>query len=197
MKLYRSHFTQKEFTDMNAYGIKVLEGYYRHILKDINRETKYHTEVNMDHAQFEGVPLKGFLDKVEGEPQYMTVTDYKTGKYDKPENRQRLRPPNAGNELGGDYWRQIIFYKILADSDKKHPWNIVSGTIDFIEPNKAGEFLKCDFQITGEDVQLVGEQIKSAWQAIQNHEFTQGCNEESCKWCNFVKSDFVHLDPVE
>ncbi|MEY2830569.1 MAG: hypothetical protein RIQ33_2427, partial [Bacteroidota bacterium] len=30
---------------------------------------------------------------------------------------------------------------------------------------------------------------------IMNHEFAQGCNEEKCQWCNFVKTNKVNRAP--
>ncbi len=195
MKAYRSHFTKTEYEDMYAYGIQVLEGYYHKYLESLEKDLPRYLEVSMEHAEYEGVPLKGFLDKVEGHPAAMKVTDYKTGNIKSTKTISKLQPPGPKNENGGDYWRQIVFYKILANSDRKQKWNITEGCVDFIEPDSnTGQFKRVSYIIRKEDEMKVGEQIKQAWRGISNHEFDRGCDDDDCRWCNFAKNDFVYLD---
>ena len=67
----------------------------------------------------------------------VNVVDYKTGLPEK--GIQKLNPPNDKNPNGGDYWRQLVFYKILLDSYQLKKWNMVSGEIDFLLKDEKNE----------------------------------------------------------
>nr|MBA2407109.1 hypothetical protein [Chitinophagales bacterium] len=89
---------------------------------------------------------------------------------------------------GGDYWRQIVFYKILLDNQKIKNWKMLSGEIDFIEKNeKTNQFLKAKIPVSRDETAFVTELIKSSYQKIMNHEFTEGCGKDECSWCSFVR----------
>ena len=192
MKDHLSHFTIKEYTDMTAYGKSILEKYYEKYLKSEIRAETYELELKIEHADFMGVPIKGVLDRVAINKKVAKVIDYKTGNYTRPETKKKLASPSEKNTLGGDYWRQIVFYNILAESDTRIEWKMESGIIDFVEPDKkTNAFYKKEFRVSLEDKDLVGEQIVDTWKRIHNHEFQEGCKEENCYWCNFVKNDFV------
>ena len=51
--------------------------------------------------------------------------------------------------------------------------------------------------ITKEDIAIVKTQIKDTYTKIMNHEFTQGCGEEDCVWCSFVKSNSLVASATE
>lgn len=73
---------------------------------------------------------------------------------------------------------------------------MVEGIFDYIEKSEEKkEFVRHKIIITPDDVKVVRNQIKDSYQKIMNHEFTQGCNEEKCQWCNFVKTNKVNRAP--
>jgi DNA helicase-2/ATP-dependent DNA helicase PcrA len=198
MKAHKSHFTTKEYEDMMAYGEMTLEKYYNFYFSDPQLPKAYHLEYKIDNAEYHGVPIKGVLDKVEIFENYVNVSDYKTGSFEKTDTRNKLKAPFETMPEGGDYWRQIVFYKILLDSDKKYNWDMTSGDIDFIEPGKkSGEFLRKKLVVSGPEIEIVGEQIKEAWKDIHNHKFNQLCEDERCYWCNFVRNDYVFSEELE
>ena len=139
----------------------------------------------------DGVPLKGKLDKLEFIGKDANVVDYKTGDVDKA--RERLCPPSEKNPNGGDYWRQAVFYKILVDNHNRK-WNVVSTEFDFIEPDKRKKYRKERIFITPGDVTTVRQQIKMAWEKIQQHDFYTGCGKNDCHWCNFVKTNNMAIE---
>ena len=134
-----------------------------------------------------GVPLKGKLDKLEFNNKEVNVVDYKTGDPDK--SKEKLRAPYEKNPLGGDYWRQAVFYKILVDNLGNREWRVVSTEFDFIEPDKKKNYQKRKLVITPEDITTVTEQIVDTWQKIQAHDFYTGCGKPDCHWCEFVKTN--------
>jgi DNA helicase-2/ATP-dependent DNA helicase PcrA len=115
------------------------------------------------------------------------VVDYKTGDPDKA--KVKLLAPSDKNPIGGDYWRQAVFYKILVDNYEQKGWKVVSTEFDFIEPDKKKAYKKAKIFINQQDIDIVSDQIKTVWDKIQNHEFYVGCGKEDCHWCNFVKTN--------
>ena len=137
-----------------------------------------------------GCPFNGKLDKLEFDGKKVNVVDYKTGRYDNA--RKKLNGPTEDDEIGGDYWRQAVFYKILLDNQQHNDWHAESSEFDFIEPVK-DEYKTEKLIITREDIEIVLDQITDTWQKIQNHEFSKGCGKEDCHWCNFVKDNQMHV----
>jgi DNA helicase II / ATP-dependent DNA helicase PcrA len=187
MQKYHAHFTKEQFKRRLEYGMEILPSYHDTYIDVLNRIAV--VEYRLNHVEVDGVPLTGILDKLEFEGSQVNVVDYKTGK---PENGVRkLYPPSETDPLGGDYWRQMVFYKILMDSDRTKKWKMISGEFDFIERDSRKQFIKKKLVISPEDVQMVRNQIKTSYMKILNHEFTVGCGKEECQWCNFVKNNFT------
>jgi len=185
MHRHRESFTQEQFNRRLEYGHDVLNNYYN---KYINRWNKIVTiERNIRNVTVNGVPLKGKLDKLEFDGKSANVVDYKTGDPDKA--RLKLMPPSDKDPLGGDYWRQAVFYKILVDNYELKGWKVVSSEFDFVEPDKKRIYRKEKIFISPQDIDTVCEQIKTVWDKIQNHDFYTGCGKEECHWCNFVRTN--------
>lgn len=182
----RDAFTDIEFKNRLAYGEQTLPDYYKKYIDNWNKNAM--TEYTINNIEIDGVPCNGNLDKIEFlSPSEVNVIDYKTGK---PENGQKkINPPTEKDPNGGDYWRQIVFYKMLLDNYKREKWNMISGEIDFLEKesSKTKDFVKVKVPFSKDDISIVRAQVKDTYAKIMNHEFTQGCGEEDCRWCNFVK----------
>ena len=193
MNNHRAHFTPAEYKDMTAYGVQVLGKYFdKHLVALHEKGEKYALEVKIDNAHFEDVPIKGVLDRVTIGADEVLVTDFKTGNPTSNYTRPKLKPPNDKKPLGGDYWRQIVFYKILLESDRKYGWNMTTGIMDFVEPERRTDKLhQTRFTVTKGDIEIVGQQITDTWSKIRAHEFEKGCGEDDCAWCEFVSNDYV------
>jgi DNA helicase-2/ATP-dependent DNA helicase PcrA len=198
MKYFWSHFTDKEFKELSEYGADILKKYYAEYISKESHDAQYFLEEKVDNAEWNGVPIKGVLDRVEVYKDYVNVTDYKTGNGFKPDTKKKLKPPTANDVLGGDYWRQIVFYKILLDSNKTHNWNMISGEMDFVEPKRnTEEFFREKIVVQPVHIEIVGEQITETWSNIQDHKFDNLCDNEKCYWCNFVREDYVFSGEYE
>lgn len=68
-------------------------------------------ERNIRGVVYNGVPLKGKLDKLEFNGKEVNVVDYKSGNIDNA--IPKMKAPHEKDPNGGDYWRQAVFYKIL------------------------------------------------------------------------------------
>lgn len=180
----RESFTKEQYDRKLEYGAKILPAYYVHYVDKWNKIVI--VEKNIRNVEVEGVPLNGKLDKLEFDGRKVNVVDYKTGRYENA--KKKLKAPAGEDLIGGDYWRQAVFYKILLDNQKYNDWDAVSSEFDFIEPVKE-EYKTEKVLITREDITIVLQQITDTWQKIQNHEFSKGCGKEDCQWCNFVKEN--------
>jgi DNA helicase-2/ATP-dependent DNA helicase PcrA len=185
MNRHRESFTSEQFNRRMEYGVEVLTNYYDKYINSWNRIVA--VERNINKVTVSGVPVKGKLDKLEFDGQQVNVVDYKTGDPDKA--KTKLESPNEKQPLGGDYWRQAVFYKLLVDNYDQKAWQVISSEFDFIEPDKKKEYRKAKIIIRPEDLTTVSEQIKTVWDKIQSHDFYTGCGKEDCHWCNFVKTN--------
>lgn len=184
-------FTKLQYARRIELGEQILSEYYTHYISSFNKIVAI--ERMISNIEIRGVPVKGKLDKIEFEGNACTVVDYKTGNpaYSK---RSQLHPPSDGNENGGDYWRQMVFYKILLDNfpeAKQKNWQMKSGVFDYIEKDEKDDFVRQHIHIAPEDITTVTQQITTTWQKIQNHEFYTGCGKSDCHWCDFVKTNNI------
>ena len=184
MNRHREAFTNQEFKDRKELGETVLIKYYDQYVKQWNKVVT--TEYRINNVVVKDIPLKGAIDKIEFNGKQVVVVDYKTGNIENA--REKLQGPNDKNPLGGDYWRQAVFYKILLNHHPKN-WEVTSAEFDFVEPNKKKLFEKIAIGITDADITTVSQQIQMVWDKIQNKDFYTGCGKEDCHWCNFVKTN--------
>jgi ATP-dependent DNA helicase UvrD/PcrA len=185
MHRHRENFTKEQFDRRLEYGHEVLNNYYDKWSGSWNKVVT--VERNFNNIVVNGVVLKGKMDKLEFDGKSVNVVDYKTGNPDN--SKDKMLPPSDKDPLGGDYWRQAVFYKILVDNYGQKDWKVVSSEFDFIEPDKKKEYRKKKIYITQQDIDIVCDQIQDAWKKIQAHEFYHGCGDEDCHWCNFVKTN--------
>jgi DNA helicase-2/ATP-dependent DNA helicase PcrA len=185
MHRHRESFTKEAFARRIEYGLEVLSNYYDKYIGQWNKIVA--VERNIRNVTVRGVPLKGKLDKLEFQGKEVNVVDYKTGDIEKA--RDKLKPPDARQPDGGDYWRQAVFYKILVDHYEQKDWKVTSTEFDFIEPDKKKQYQKVKILIRPEDITTVLLQVTDTWKKIQNREFYTGCGKADCHWCNFVKTN--------
>jgi DNA helicase-2/ATP-dependent DNA helicase PcrA len=187
-----SHFVEYEFTMRKESGKIMVENWFDKILPTWEPNGK--AEIKLERIEYQGVPINGQIDRfaytADGS---IYVYDYKTGDPESQYTKPKLQRPTAKKPIGGDYWRQVVFYKILMENDRSQSYKVSGGAIQFVEAKdlKKPSFPRFDFHsISQEEVDLVGEQIKTAYHGIMNRSFSQGCGEEHCTWCNFVKANY-------
>lgn len=187
MNHHRENFTAEAFKRRMEYGEKILGDYYDHYTERCNKVVAI--EKNIRNVVVNGVPLKGKIDKMEFDGKEVNVVDYKTGNVSSPYTTEKLKAPYEKLPLGGDYWRQAVFYKILVDNMEGKDWKVISAEFDFVEPDKNKGYQKKKLFITPADIETVKQQLTMVWNKIQEHDFYTGCGKEECHWCNFVKDN--------
>lgn len=185
MHRHRENFTKEAFERRMEYGDEVLRNYYDKYINSWNKVVA--VERNIRGVVYNGVPLKGKLDKLEFNGKEVNVVDYKSGNIDNA--IPKMKAPHEKDPNGGDYWRQAVFYKILVDNYEQKEWKVISTEFDFIEPDKKGEYRKEKITISPQDMETVKQQITEVWNRIQARDFYTGCGKPDCHWCNFVKNN--------
>jgi DNA helicase II / ATP-dependent DNA helicase PcrA len=119
------------------------------------------------------VLLKGNLDKIEFiDDSKVHVVDYKTGK--------------PKSKIDENYQRQLVFYKLILDLEKKY--EMVSGELDFVEPDDKGKFKKFRYEVSDIEIKNLVETVKKVSEEIYNLSFwNTTCEEKDCEYCALAK----------
>ncbi len=188
----RESFTKEQFKKRLEYGPIILTNYYHKYVDDLEKFVAVERGIN--GVVVKNVPIKGKVDKIEFTGNNVNVVDYKTGDYEKAKKiKKEFEAPNEKNEIGGNYWRQAVFYKILIDNMPDKNWKVLTTEFDFIEPDTNKQYHREKIVITPEDITTVTQQIVTVWGKIQNREFYSGCGAATCHWCNFVKDNKLQI----
>ncbi|MBC7552412.1 MAG: ATP-dependent helicase [Taibaiella sp.] len=180
-----SCFTDVQFERRLEQGNTLLSEYY-----DYNTDkfaTNVEIELKIPRYMLDGVPVTAKIDKLEFDGDTCTVVDYKTGDPDKSASANTA-PPNDKEENGGDYWRQMVFYKLLIENYEEKNWKVSLGKFDYIQKSKTGAYKQIIVPVFLQDEEVVRKQLKDSYEAIMAHEFDTGCGKEDCHWCNFAKT---------
>jgi DNA helicase-2/ATP-dependent DNA helicase PcrA len=183
MYIDRSCFTQVQYDRRMEQGRTIITEYYDKYIDSFSKEVE--VELKINRYLLDGVPVTGKIDKLELEGDSCIVIDYKTGDPDRSAN---ISGPNDKDPIGGDYWRQMVFYKLLLENYQEKSWKVKTGIFDFIEKSKkTNQYRRIEVPVFADDEDIVRKQLKDSYTAIMNHEFDKGCGEPGCNWCNFAK----------
>lgn len=185
LKRQYGYFSEKEFKRRLELGRSNLSRIYTTYLPNWHKNVQ--TEVPIKNVVVASVPLTGIIDKIELYKDYVHIVDYKTGS----QNPSKFSAPTKTRPYGGNYWRQLIFYKILYEAQRYKNLKALSGEIVYIDSDSAGELTTRKTIFEEGDVQLVRQLIVDTYQKIQAHDFYTGCGESNCLWCNFVKRNLA------
>lgn len=178
MERNKHRLTIKEAVDYITYGKMVLDKYYDKYNPTWSEDIRYDTEYKLRDIHIQGVPVSGFIDRIDKFENKIIVYDYKSGKTDK--FKEKLKSPDDTSN-GGDYWRQMVFYDLMLSQDLKYRTHMDHGWLQALEPEKDGSFKQHKIVVTDLDRDIVTHQIVDTYQKIQNMEFTKGCGK--CDWC--------------
>ncbi|MBS1779058.1 MAG: ATP-dependent helicase [Bacteroidetes bacterium] len=185
--MYREQecFTPLQYNRRMEQGRQILSEYYNEYIDKFEKNVEI--ELKIPRYHLDGVPVTGKIDKIELDGDNCTVIDYKSGDPDKSGSKNTAGPTEA-DPNGGDYWRQMVFYKLLIENYQDRHWRVVKGMFDFIERGKkTNQFKRYTIPFFEADEQIVRKQLRDSYAGIMNHEFDKGCGREDCNWCNFAK----------
>ena len=195
LKLFETVFEEKSYQltsdrikkDDYARGKKIIENLYKKAgyLKDgvVAVEVPIQgvrlgdiLNTTVDLSEVSDIEINGKIDKIESECNIVRLIDYKTGNAENA--KKKLVAPSEKVPLGGDYWRQAVFYYILFKnagidiSDKEILVKYV-----FVEDsmNEDGFSETEDIRITQKEVDIVLNQI----------------SESSSQYCTYFKTVYL------
>lgn len=156
-RLTRLPLSEHDFATSQKKGEFALSGYY-----DAWKETmipsianEFSIVVSFPLPTGESISLRGIVDKIETMGDGMVrVIDYKTGS---PKTRNHIAGKTKSSS--GDYFRQLVFYKLLFSQFNGGKHAMSHGVIDFVEPDKQGRYHRESFEITDDDVRDLKETI--------------------------------------
>jgi DNA helicase-2/ATP-dependent DNA helicase PcrA len=178
--LNQKPLNQKDFDNLKKEGQENLAGYYDTYHKVWNKNvlTEFSVSTELELPDMSKFLIKGNLDKIEILPDdSVNVVDYKTGK---------VRPRYEIES--GNYKRQLVFYKMLLDLAEDKRFHMVSGEIDFVNPDQNGQFKKEAFSITEEDVGGLKEAISKMLTEVKEGAYLNTCCDDAkCEFCALSK----------
>ena len=182
--LEREPLTPRMFDDLLKKGKESLRGYFEYYNGMWNTNVLSEFRVDGAELMMQGeiphIRLVGRIDKIElGVGDEVNVVDYKTSK---PMSRNQIE--GLTKDANGDYKRQLVFYKLLLSQYVGGRYHVVSGEIDFLEPNERGTYKKEKFNLIEEDVITLREAITTMAQEVWNLSFWEKrCDDKGCEYC--------------
>ena len=210
LELFETIFEDKSYQlssdrvkrDAYVRGRKIIENLYKKpgYLKDGVIAVEQHIKgiklgdilnTKVDLSEVSDIELNGKIDKIECEEGVIRLIDYKTGKAKNAVDK--LVPPSEKEPLGGDYWRQAVFYYILlanAGIDISDKEILVKYVFVEDSTNEDGFSETNDIRITQKEVDVVLSQIKDTVMRLKQGDFNCGCgvvkkdgNNFACDYC--------------
>ncbi|KND49049.1 MAG: DNA helicase II / ATP-dependent DNA helicase PcrA [Parcubacteria bacterium C7867-005] len=126
------------------------------------------------------IPIHGKLDVIIDKGDTLSVFDYKS-KQAMSVNEIKGETKNSN----GDYFRQLVFYKILALANPKWKLKKSSFSLVFIRPDKKERCPVITLDVTNEDVDKVNKEINSLVGAVWHGGILSStCGKDDCEYCS-------------
>lgn len=147
------------------YGKEILENYHQIKLQNFTQDYPFGFELEYDFGHFnpqiEGISITGKMDKIvylDAKKSKTKITDYKSGK------PKSIKP-------GENYWRQLVFYDLLARNSVGVNWQVEQCEIEFLTPDANGKLGTRSLAVGNEDRAKVIQELKEVNTAVMNLEF--------------------------
>lgn len=176
--------SSSDFNDSLKKGLASLSGYFEEYKNTWNTNTLNEFKIS---GIILGVDIRitGIIDKLEiiDATNGVNVVDYKTGK---PKSRAEIEGTTKNS--AGNIKRQLAFYNLLLDKYENGRWRMISGEIDFVEPDTKGRYKKEKFIIEKGEIEEMEDLIKKISGEILELKFwDKTCGDSNCEFCNLRK----------
>lgn len=171
--------TARDYEEILVKGKRALSGWWEQWHETWERNVL--TEFKMSGILLtDNIKLTGVLDKLEFIDGGVRVVDYKTKQ---PMSRNAIMGETKTDD-DGNYFRQLVFYKLLLDRYENGKYEMREGVIDFMEPNDKGGYKKEAFEVTKDNVLELEELIKKISEEIVSLSFwDKRCDDKDCEYC--------------
>ncbi|MAJ97602.1 MAG: hypothetical protein CMI56_03260 [Parcubacteria group bacterium] len=184
--LEQTSLSGNAFTEMYEQGHDSLSGWFDTYqgtwCKDTLNAYKIDLSIPLSLEILPNIRVRGELDKAEVYVDGITVVDYKTGK---PKSRNHIigKTKAVGS---GNYFRQLVFYRMLIDAQDKY--KMKNAVLDFIQPKENGTYVREEFTITQNDVDVLLKEIEKMSTEVLNLSFwDKRCDKHQKGECEYCK----------
>lgn len=129
------------------------------------------------------IPIHGKLDAIVESGASIGVYDYKT--------RQGMSVNKIKGETkdsNGDYFRQLVFYKLLLEADPRWKSRAISTSLVFVSPDSKGRCQVTTLDVSEQDLETVKKQIRSVIESVWSGDIARAaCGDSACEWCGLKK----------
>lgn len=180
--LAEESLAKQDHQDSLEFGKQVLQDYFENYKSEFNRNSLLEFDFSRLGLSFNGMPITGKLDKIEivsEENKTVNVVDYKTG---------NASNKSAELKAGGNYHRQVVFYKLLveeANKSKQFPYEMQCGEIDFVQQASDGKFKKKTIEVGKNDMDSLKTEIESMQKGLAELNFDKTEDISVCESCAF------------
>jgi DNA helicase-2/ATP-dependent DNA helicase PcrA len=190
--LQGQELSEVDYEDSYRKGIESLTSWYNEYEGTWNLFTRNEFRINgvyLPGTENDEVPIRltGILDKLEFEEfneNEVIVVDYKTGK---PKTEGQIR--GTTKDSTGDYYRQLVFYKLLLKYFADGRIKMQKGILEFVEQDSKGGYRKYDFEIPDDDVLDLEEEVRKVSDEIINLKFwNEPVNDEAEDYRELVEA---------
>jgi len=177
--------SQKDLGALSEKGSVIIRSYYQKRMKgwDTNRESELIIpNIHLDTD----ISINGKIDMIElRKNNEVIVFDFKTGK-----TKSRNALLGGTQAQNKDYYRQLVFYKLLLSLYKKGQYKMKEGVIEFVESSVEGEIKSESFVIEENEVKELLQSIHAMKESILSLSFWDTtCEEKDCAYCR-LRSHF-------
>lgn len=125
------------------------------------------------------IPIHGKLDAVVDIDDKILVFDYKTKE---AMSVNAIKGETKNDD--GNYFRQLVFYKILLQGSSGYKNKTIEPALVFIKPDPKGRCPIISLPILKADEEKVKKEIQTLIESVWSGGFlTEACGEKDCEWC--------------
>lgn len=124
--------------------------------------------------------LHGQMDSILSFEDMVKVFDYKTKS---AMSVSEIKGETKNSD--GNYFRQLVFYKILTESQRDNDGRRVEASLVFVKPDSKGKCVTSTLDINTDDEHDLMSKIKDLFEGVLSGEFiNKKCSEKDCKYCS-------------
>ena len=161
---FREHISRQwlsgaEREECVLHGTELLKNYHEKCAQTLSSDVLLEFNFSSHHVKINNIPVTGKVDKIElGPDKKAILVDYKTG-----------RPKSIKKD--DRYWRQLVFYDLMARHAKNLDFQIEKCVLEFLTPDAKGNLMRKEVAITEEDRAQVIQELKDCHEQLQNLNF--------------------------
>ena len=174
LHLHSSNMPHERIQSYVREGNKILERYYLERSQTFAASSLVEYDFGKKWLSVNDVPITGKIDRIDFlDGQLIKLIDYKTG-----------NPKQAVSDLrtGHRIHRQLIFYKLLIDTDKSHNWQVASAGIELLVPDSKDKLLSPVLTISESDSKGLLDTITDVYGKIKRLEFAECGKDCDTQW---------------